>query len=146
MKSHVAPESTSASTLVERWRPLRRHAMWKCDLVSLVSDIITELSAASEFITCCTATWRAWISELQMFISQADVDGEGGRHTVSTLLLSNLQAGTVFTIGTGQSETEKQDQSVSTKGGDLVAASPSPLSKKTILEPRAGCSALLLAP
>ena len=66
-----------------------------------------------------------------MFISQADVDGGGGRQSVTTLLLSNLQAGTVTTLGTGQSETKKQDQSVSTKGGDLVAARTSPLSKKT---------------
>ena len=28
-----------------------------------------------------------------MFISQADVDGGGGRQSVSTLLLSNLQEG-----------------------------------------------------
>ena len=82
--------------------------MWKCDFVFLVSEIITELSAASEFITCCTATWGAWVPELlRMFISQADVDGGGGRHTVSTLLLSNLQAGIVFTCGTGESETKK---------------------------------------
>ena len=67
---------------------------------------------------------------LQMFISQADVDGDGGRHTVSTLLLSNLQAGTVYTCGTGESETKKRAQSIETCG-ELVAASTSPRSKKT---------------
>ena len=67
-----------------------------------------------------------------MFISQADVDGGGVRQSVSTLLLSNLQAGTVTILGTGQSKTKKRGQSVSTKGGDLVAARASPLSKKTI--------------
>ena len=66
-----------------------------------------------------------------MFISQADVDGGEGRHTVSALLLSNLQAGNVFTCGTGESETKKRDQSIEACG-ELVAASTSPLSKKTL--------------
>ena len=66
-----------------------------------------------------------------MFISQADVDGGGGRHTVSTLLLSNLQAGIVFTRGTGESEAKKRAQSIETCG-ELVAASTSSLSKKTL--------------
>ena len=65
-----------------------------------------------------------------MFISQADVDGDGGRHTISALLLSNLQAGTVYTYGTGESETKKQDQSIEACG-ELVTANTSPLSKKT---------------
>ena len=65
-----------------------------------------------------------------MFISQADVDGGGGRHTISTLLLSNLQAGIIFTCGTGESKTKKLGQSIETCG-ELVAANTSPLSKKT---------------
>ena len=67
---------------------------------------------------------------LRMFISQADVDGGGGRHTVSALLRSNLQAGIVFTCGTGESKTKKRAQSIETCG-ELVTASTSPLSKKT---------------
>ena len=146
MNSDVAPELTIAATLVVQWCPLRRHAMWKCDFVFLVSEIITEFSAASEFITCCTATWGAWIPELlQMFISQADVDGGGGRHTVSTLLLSNLQAGTVYTWDTGESKTKKRDQSIETCG-ELVAANTSPLFKKTPWVCLSVHSVLLFAP
>ena len=124
--------------------------MWKCDFVFLVLEIITELSAASEFITCCTTTLGAWIPELilRMFISQADVDGgveDKQSVTETTLLLSNLQAGTIFTVGTRQSETKKSRQSIVT-GGELVAASTSPPSKKTIwVQPVPGF-AVALAP
>jgi hypothetical protein len=58
-------------------------------------DIVTDLSAASEFITCGTATGGAIGTLHEMFISQADVDeGVEGRQSVSktTSLLSNLHA------------------------------------------------------
>ena len=64
-----------------------------------------------------------------MFISEADVDGElATRQSEQTLLLSNLQAGHIFT---GQSETSDTRQSIVTKG-ELGAASASPLSKKML--------------
>ena len=67
-----------------------------------------------------------------MFISEADVDGGvKTRQSKTTLLLSNLQAGTVFTLGMRQSETKKPGQSIVT-GGELDAASTSPLSKKML--------------
>ena len=59
-----------------------------------VSGIITELSAASEFITCGTATGNGADKTLyKLFMSQADVDGVESRQT-RTLLLSNVQAET----------------------------------------------------
>ena len=64
-----------------------------------------------------------------MFISEADVDGElATRQSEQTLLLSNLQAGHIFTR---QSETSDTGQSIVTSG-ELGAANPSPLSKKTL--------------
>ena len=64
-----------------------------------------------------------------MFISEADVDGEfETRQSEQTLLLSNLQAGHIFT---GQSETPNARQSIVT-GGELGTANASPLSKKTL--------------
>ena len=64
-----------------------------------------------------------------MFISEADVDGElATRQSEQTLLLSNLQAGHIFT---GQSETFDTRQSIVTRG-ELGTASSSPLSKKTL--------------
>ena len=64
-----------------------------------------------------------------MFISETDVDGEfKTRQSEQTLLLSNLQAGHIFT---GQSETSDTRQSIVTCG-DLGTASSSPLSKKTL--------------
>ena len=69
--------------------------------------------------------------ELQMFISEADVDrGVEERRTVgTTLLLSNLQAGTIFTLHIRLSKTERV---VMVHGRELVAAMTSPWSKKTI--------------
>ena len=64
-----------------------------------------------------------------MFISEADVDGEfETRQSEQTLLLSNLQAGHIFT---GQSETSDTRQSIVHKG-ELGTASASPLSKKML--------------
>ena len=64
-----------------------------------------------------------------MFISEADVDGEfETRQSEHTLLLSNLQAGHIFT---GQSETSDTGQSIVTSG-ELGTANSSPLSKKTL--------------
>ena len=64
-----------------------------------------------------------------MFISEADVDGElATRQSEQTLLLSNLQAGHIFT---GQSETSDTRQSIVTNG-ELDTATSSPLSKKTL--------------
>jgi hypothetical protein len=58
-------------------------------------EIVTDLSAASEFITCGTATCGAIGTLDEIFISQADVDeGVEGRQSISetTSLLSNLHA------------------------------------------------------
>ena len=64
-----------------------------------------------------------------MFISEADVDGQlETRQSEQTLLLSNLQAGHIFT---GQSETSDTRQSIVTKG-ELGTAISSSLSKKTL--------------
>ena len=64
-----------------------------------------------------------------MFISGADVDGEfETRQSEQTLLLSNLQAGHIFT---GQSETSDTGQSIVTKG-ELGTANTNSLSKKTL--------------
>ena len=64
-----------------------------------------------------------------MFISEVDVDGEfETRQSEQTLLLSNLQAGHIYT---GHSETSDTVKSIVTKG-ELGAASASPLSKKTL--------------
>ena len=64
-----------------------------------------------------------------MFISEADVDGEfKTRQSEHTLLLSNLQAGHIFT---GQSETSDTRQSIVTKG-EPGAAGTSSLSKKML--------------
>jgi len=61
----------------------------------LVSGIITELSAASELITCSTATKGGAEGTLYiLFISEADVDvGEGKTEETETSLLSMLQVG-----------------------------------------------------
>jgi len=65
----------------------------------LVSGIITELSAASEFITCGTATKGGAEGTLDiLFISKADVDvGEGETEETETSLLSTLQVGKLNT-------------------------------------------------
>ena len=64
-----------------------------------------------------------------MFISEADVDGEfETRQSEQTLLLSNLQAGHIFT---GHPKTSDTEKSIVTRG-ELGAASASPLSKKTL--------------
>ena len=64
-----------------------------------------------------------------MFISRADVDGEfETRQSEQTLLLSNLQAGHIFT---GQSETSDTWQSIVTNG-ELGTANTSSLSKKML--------------
>ena len=84
-----------------------------------VSGIITDGSAASEFITCCAAICGANITRvLQMFILYEDVDdgADTGRGTLkletrlsisekSITLLPNLQAGSIYTFGTRLSET-----------------------------------------
>jgi hypothetical protein len=59
----------------------------------LFSGIITELSAASEDFTCCTASTGAIRTVYTLFISEADVDRVDT--TGETLLLSILQAETV---------------------------------------------------
>ena len=64
-----------------------------------------------------------------MFISEADVDGEfETRQSEQTLLLSNLQAGHIFT---GQSDAFDTRQSI-VSNGELGAAGASPLSKKML--------------
>ena len=64
-----------------------------------------------------------------MFISGVDVDGGvETRQSETTLLLSNLQAGYIFT---GPSETFDTNKSIVT-GGELDAANTSPLSEKTL--------------
>jgi hypothetical protein len=63
--------------------------------LAFVLEIVTDLSAASEFITCSTATGGAIETLWTVFISEADVDeGVEGRQSASetTSLLSNLHA------------------------------------------------------
>ena len=64
-----------------------------------------------------------------MFISEADVDGEfETRQSEQTLLLSNLQAGHIFTR---PSKTFNTKKSIVTEG-ELGTAIASPLSKKML--------------
>ena len=64
-----------------------------------------------------------------MFILETDVDGEfETRQSKQTLLLSNLQAGHIFT---GHSETSDTKKSIITEG-ELGTASASSLSKKML--------------
>ena len=97
----------------------------------MVSGIITELSAASELITCSTATKGGAEGTLYiLFISEADVDvGKGETEETKTSLLSTLQVGKLNTRAMDKSKTKAETESYVTAEG-LDAARDSPLSKK----------------
>ena len=91
----------------------------------MVSGIYTELSAASECITCSTATKGGAEGTLSiLFISKADVDGQSTEMRLSEmLLLSNLQAEEEETQGTYEFETTSKSY-VTARELDAARTSP----------------------